>query len=112
MRIVRNIPNLVLAMQHVKISVSHAGYNTVGDVLRSGCASVLYPYTGGRETEQLRRASIMQERGVARMIEPDKLSPQALAKKVDEAAEMPNSQLNLKIDGADETAKILLAEAI
>lgn len=109
MRVVRNIPNLALAMKHAKVSVSHAGYNTVGDVLRSGCASVLYPYTGGRETEQLRRASIMQERGIARMIEPENLTPQNLAQSVDEASLMRNTRLNLKIDGADETARILVS---
>jgi len=108
MRIVRNIPNLALAMKQAKVSVSHAGYNTVGDVLRSGCASVLYPYTGGRETEQLRRASIMQKRGVARMVEPETLSPKTLAQEVDKAAKMESASLNLNIDGAQKTAEILL----
>jgi len=111
MRIVRNIPNLALAMKYAKVSVSHAGYNTVGDVLRSGCASVLYPYTGGRETEQLRRASIMQVRGVARMVEPETLSPETLAQTVDDAAKMKSTSLNLNIEGAQKTAEILLEKS-
>jgi len=110
MCIVRHIPNLALAMKHAKVSVSHAGYNTVGDVLRSGCASVLYPYTGGRETEQLRRSEIMQDMGIARMIEPQNLDPGNLAKAIDEAVQMQAQGLDLRINGADETARILDAE--
>lgn len=110
MRIVRYIPNLAEVMKQVKVSVSHAGYNTVADVLRSGCASVLYPYTGGRETEQLRRASIMDRQNIAVMLDPDRLSPENLANAVDKATTLKNHSVSFDLEGASTTASIIQSE--
>jgi len=110
MRIVRYIPNLAEVMKQVKVSVSHAGYNTVADVLRSGCASVLYPYTGGRETEQLRRASIMDRQNIAVMLDPDRLSPENLANAVDKATTLKNHSVSFDLKGACTTASIIQSE--
>ncbi len=107
MKIVRYIPDLANAMRQIKVSVSHAGYNTVGDVLRSGCASVLYPYTGGRETEQLRRSQIMDANKVCVMLEPDSMTPVSLAEAVDKAAALPKRSVSLRTNGAIETARLL-----
>jgi predicted glycosyltransferase len=110
MKIVRYIPDLANAMRNIRVSVSHAGYNTVGDILRSGCAAVLYPYTGGRETEQLRRAEIMDRRNVAVMLDPDLLSPLSLATAIDKAANLSKSNVNLELDGANKTASLIKEE--
>lgn len=110
MKIIRYIPNLAEVMKQVKISVSHAGYNTVADVLRSGCASVLYPYTGGRETEQLRRAEIMDRQKIAIMLDPNNLTPESLGNAVDKAAALEKQSNNLDLEGANRTASILMAE--
>lgn len=108
MRIVRQINNLASAMSKSKVSVSHAGYNTVADILRAGCASVLYPYTGGKETEQLRRAQIMSDRGVSRFLGPGDLTPIALAEAVDGAAKIKPQAVEVNLDGATRTAGILI----
>ncbi len=110
MRIVRYIPDLANVMKRVKVSISHAGYNTVGDILRSGCASVLYPYTGGRETEQLRRSQIMQAHKIAVMLDPEKLTETEMAACVDKAANQKKRELTLQIDGANRSASILDVE--
>ena len=110
MRVVRYIPNLADAMKQVNVSVSHAGYNTVADVLRSGCASVLYPYTGGRETEQLRRAEIMDRQKIAVMLDPNNLTPESLGNAVDKAAALEKQSNNLDLEGANRTGSILKAE--
>ena len=110
MRIVRYIPNLAGVMKQVKVSVSHAGYNTVADVLRSGCASVLYPYTGGRETEQLRRAEIMDRQNIAVMLDPDNLTPETFAHAVDKAAMLQTHSASFDLAGASKTASILKVE--
>lgn len=110
MKIVRYIPNLADVMKQVNVSVSHAGYNTVADLLRSGCASVLYPYTGGRETEQLKRASIMDRQNIAVMLDPDNLTPESLASAVDKAAVLENRSVGFDLDGATRTALILKSE--
>lgn len=110
MKIVRYIPNLADVMKQVNISVSHAGYNTVADLLRSRCASVLYPYTGGRETEQLRRASIMDREKIAIMLDPENLSPESLANAVDKAATLKTSSIRFNLEGASTTASIIKSE--
>lgn len=110
MKIVRYIPNLANVMRQAKISVSHAGYNTVGDVLKSGCAAVLYPYTDGNETEQLRRAQIMHERGIAVMLDPRKCTAENLGHCVDHSAGLKRNVKSFNLDGARGTASILMAE--
>ena len=110
MKIIRYIPDLVNVMKHAKVSVSHAGYNTVGDILRSGCASVLYPYTGGRETEQLRRAEMMDRDGIAIMLDSASLSPLNLAKAVDKAGLLKKPHATIQLDGANKTASLIKSE--
>ncbi|MEM7069333.1 MAG: glycosyltransferase [Pseudomonadota bacterium] len=110
MRIVRQIPDLVGAMKSARVSVSHAGYNTVADIMRAECASVLYPYTGGRETEQLRRAQIMAQAGIAEVVMPEALDAHSLAEAVDRASEMQLGEITYDLDGAYRTAEILLHE--
>ena len=107
MQVVRHIPDLALAMKTAKVSVSHAGYNTVADILYAGCGSVLYPYTGGRETEQLRRAEILENMGLAVQVRPGQLSPETLAKAVDLADQKGVQQANVAMNGAQETASVL-----
>lgn len=109
-RLVRHIPNLVSAMRQSRVSVSHCGYNTVADLLVAGTKAVLYPYTGGRETEQLRRAQRLQERGIAIMLEPGKLEPPNLVTAIEQALHMPSIAPNIDINGAEQSAKILAAE--
>ncbi len=110
MRIVRFLPDTLQAMQACKVSVSRSGYNTVADLLRAKCAAVLVPFTGGRETEQLKRAELMAAKGVALMIHPDELSPQKLAETVDQASETDRAKTSLQLNGAIRSAEILLAE--
>ena len=110
MRIVRHIPNLLGAMTACKVSVSHSGYNTVADIFRANCASVLYPHTGGKETEQLRRSELLESAGLAKMIAPGNLSPQSLANAIDQAAQADPEKIQLNLEGAGRTAVIILEE--
>lgn len=105
--IVRHIPNMVSALQSAWVSVSHSGYNTVGDILRAGCSSVLYPYVGGNETEQFRRAEMMDRLGIAKMVHPDGFSPETLAVAIDAAAKFKPGSVALDMNGAEKTAIIL-----
>lgn len=110
MRVVRYIPNLADVMKRIRVSVSHAGYNTVGDILKSNCASVLYPYTDGKETEQLRRSQIMHKQKIAVMLDPDTLSPINMAACVDEASHLKKASAPYELSGAEQTAEILSSE--
>lgn len=110
MTVVRFVPDLARVLASAQVSVSRAGYNTVGDLLRARCRSVLVPFAGGRETEQLRRASLLYERGLVAMLTDDELSPRALGEAVDRAATLPPLAADLACDGATRSAAIVLEE--
>lgn len=91
-----------------KVSVSQAGYNTVCDILRAGCASVLVPFTTGGETEQQVRAERLAAKGLASIVSEDTLTVDAMASAIREqlqAGRRPDHGLDL--EGADRTAEIL-----
>jgi len=91
-----------------RLSVSQAGYNTVCDVLRAGCRSVLVPYATGGETEQTARAERLAALGRAAMLPERALSAQALVAQITLALEGPDpEQLSLSLEGAAQTATIL-----
>lgn len=110
MEVVRFVPDLARVFAAAQVCVTMAGYNTLGDLLRVGARSVLVPYTGGRETEQARRAEALAELGLATLLAHDDLAPQALADAVDRAASGPPMAVDLDLEGAAHSARILLDE--
>ena len=110
MIITRFIIDLAEVMAGSKVSVSRAGYNTVGDLLRAQCPAVLVPFTGGLETEQLRRSRMMESQGLAAVLLDEDLTPATLAKAVDDAAALGTTKAKFKLDGADSAAKLLISE--
>ncbi len=109
MQVTRFIPDLTNVMATAKVSVSRAGYNTLGDVLRAGCSAVLVPFAGGVETEQLRRAKVMCERGLATMLLDDDMTPQSLARAIDQAAILEKGESAINMDGANTAAQLLMS---
>lgn len=107
-RVVREVPDLVRVFAAATVSVSRAGYNTVGEVLRAGCPALLVPYAGDGQTEQDRRARLLQERGLVRMLGHDELSPATLGAAVDAAATWHPPPCDLDLDGASRSAQVLL----
>src|SRR5690606_6612541 len=101
------VPDLVNVLGRARLSISQAGYNTVADVLVAGCKAVFVPFSGWGETEQARRARLLEEEGFGVVLPENKLSPQALATAIDRALNLPQPTLSIKLDGAAETAKIL-----
>ena len=110
MRIERFVPDLARVLAEARVSVSMAGYNTVGDLLRVKKPAVLVAHTGGRETEQLRRATIMAHKGLAIMLSDAELSPEKLADAVDRAAELSPPAIDFDLDGAKHAAETILKE--
>ncbi|MCB1447803.1 MAG: glycosyl transferase [Rhizobiaceae bacterium] len=93
-----------------RVSVSQAGYNTVCDILRAGCGSVLVPFTAGGETEQRVRADRLAALGLASILAEDTLDAGGMTAAV--AAELGSGRRpahKLDLDGADRTADILAA---
>jgi predicted glycosyltransferase len=110
MKVTRFIADLAQVMANGKVSVSRAGYNTVGDLLRAQCVSVLVPFAGGLETEQLRRAQMMEQQNLATVLLDENLNPQSLAAAIDKVALLERRTANFDLDGADKAAEILISE--
>lgn len=90
------------------LSISQAGYNTVCDVLRAGCGSLLVPFAAGGETEQTARAVKLNELGLAQYIEEAAITPEAVAAGIEKALAQRGKALpDLNMDGARETARLL-----
>jgi predicted glycosyltransferase len=100
-------PALAQLFQRAKVSVSQAGYNTVADVLRAGCASVLVPFEGEGEREQLMRASRLVQAGHAVMLREGDLSPETLADAINRAAVLERRDIGLGLDGAQRSVSVL-----
>ncbi|MGA0616057.1 glycosyltransferase family protein [Paracoccus sp. KR1-242] len=100
--------NLAGLMASARVSVSQAGYNTVGDVLRAGCEAVLVPFASGGETEQTLRAEKLAARGLALVLPERGLTAEALADAIRIAlGRSGRARPALDLDGANTSARIL-----
>lgn len=91
-----------------RLSVSQAGYNTVCDIIRAGCASLLIPFVAGGETEQSTRAARLEKLGLAGVLPEAEVTPQRLARDVDAMLARGKPRIPpLDLDGAMKTAEIL-----
>ncbi|TJV28651.1 MAG: glycosyl transferase, partial [Mesorhizobium sp.] len=91
-----------------RLSVSQAGYNTVCDVLRAGCRSLLVPFAAGGETEQTVRTLMLEELGLATVLMEKDLTPEGLAQAIEQALAGPTPAAHrLDLEGAHRSAQIL-----
>ncbi|MCM5691187.1 glycosyltransferase family protein [Sinorhizobium meliloti] len=91
-----------------RLSVSQAGYNTVCDILRAGCACLLIPFTAGGETEQSTRAARLEQLDLAGVLPEEGITPELLAAKVSFMLARPRPAIPpLDLDGAAGTARII-----
>jgi predicted glycosyltransferase len=95
LEIVDATPDLPAEMAASDLVVAMAGYNTVAELLALGRPAVLVPRTwrygehargaeAGEEGEQLLRAQALERAGIATMLHPHDLSPEALGAKIRE----------------------------
>ena len=103
----RFLPDLPAALAGAKLSISQAGYNTVADLLVARCKAVLIPFAQGGETEQSRRAELLEQRGYGVTLAEECLTAESLAVAADRALALPKPDVSLDIDGATRTARIL-----
>lgn len=101
----RDFPNL---LQNATLSISQAGYNTVGDLLRTSCAAVLVPFASGGETEQTVRAEKLAALGFAEVVAEEGLSGERLADAIRRADQnRVRAVLPIAVDGAQQTAALI-----
>lgn len=103
----KDFPSL---LNNARVSISQAGYNTVGDLLRTHCRPVLIPFVAGGETEQTVRAERLAMLGLADLLPEDGLSADHVANAVTAALAKPKrTAVDLDLDGARKTAEIIRA---
>ncbi len=100
-----DFPSLLVG---ARLSVSQAGYNTLCDILRAGCRSLLIPFAKGGETEQTSRALRLEKLGLAHVLFEDQLSTFTLSRAVQIAIEEPAPLPHgFNLEGATQTAALI-----
>jgi predicted glycosyltransferase len=107
-RLRRNTPDLAFQMKHAALSVSLGGYNTVMDILSARVPALVWPVTSNGDGEQSIRAAALERLGVVKVLRPDDQHPETLAGSITRALEMKPTRLGLNLDGARNTARILM----
>ena len=94
-------------MAHAKLSISQAGYDTMADVLSAGCRAVVVPFAEGGETEQSTRAELLQRQRRVAIVSEAHLTGARLNSAIKVALEQEPDDLNLDLNGAANSARIL-----
>ena len=101
----KDFPSL---LKGAKVSISQAGYNTVGDLLRTDCRAILIPFVAGGETEQTVRAERLKAMGLAGILPETGLTAAHVVAAVAEAMDAPpRKAATLDLAGAETTAAII-----
>jgi predicted glycosyltransferase len=101
----KDFPSL---LRGARVSISQAGYNTVGDLLRTQCRPILIPFVAGGETEQQVRAERLSRLGLADLLSEEGLTGNQVAHAVGLALASPKAKIvGLDLDGAQKTAEIV-----
>jgi predicted glycosyltransferase len=95
-------------LAQAQLSISQAGYNTCGDLLRAGCPAVLVPFAAGGEREQTLRAERLADRGLAVAVNEASLDAPVLAEAIGRAlAGGRRDSAGIDLDGAERTAAMI-----
>lgn len=110
-------PDFPKRLGRCALSISQGGYNTVVDLLRAGCPAVIVPYQEGGQSEQRRRADLLDAGGWLTSAPGGDSDPALLAAAIDRrlraAAHPPASARQAvqtalpNLNGSEVTAEIL-----
>ena len=100
-------PDLPRLLERCRLSISQAGYNTVMDLLRAGTPAVVVPFAAGRETEQRLRAEALAAKGLLVSLDPAALSPESLAAGLERALTLPRVRVEIDMNGAATSARLI-----
>ncbi|WP_027687701.1 glycosyltransferase family protein [Rhizobium leguminosarum] len=101
----KDFPSL---LRGARVSISQAGYNTVGDLLRAECRAILIPFVADGETEQTVRAERLRALGLADILPEKGLTSGHVKEAVEKAlAAEPRGPVLLDLAGAEKTAAII-----
>ncbi|WP_119167312.1 glycosyltransferase family protein [Algihabitans albus] len=106
-------PDFPAWLGHCALSISQGGYNTVVDILRAGCPAVVVPYQEGGQSEQRKRADLLDAGGWLTSAPGGDHDPSLLAAAIDRrlnaAEQVPahGGSTLPNLNGAEATAEIL-----
>jgi predicted glycosyltransferase len=107
--LVRVVPALVPELQRATVSVSHCGYNTALEILRTGVPALVVPATEEGDQE-IGRARRLEQLGLVRVLPRSLLDPTTLATAIRELRHFKPKVFDLDIEGA--TASVALMETL
>jgi predicted glycosyltransferase len=107
----RFVPGLAAEFPSLDALVCMGGYNTLTEAAASGVRTVCVPRVKPRR-EQLIRADAFARRGLVRLLEPDRLNPNALGAEVESALEEPPPNGNGAGGGLDFEGALRAARAL
>lgn len=99
-------PDLVSYIAAADLVVSMAGYNTVCETLSLGVRALLVPRVRPR-AEQRIRAERLAQRGCARVLLPEDLSPARLADEIVAALATPLPEVKLNFNGLSRVSQVI-----
>lgn len=101
----KDFPSL---LRGARVSISQAGYNTVGDLLRTDCRAILIPFVAGGETEQTVRAERLKALELADILPESGLTAEHVRDAVEKALAAPRKHsASLDLEGARKSAGII-----
>ena len=101
-------PDFTSLLANCHVSLSQGGYNTVMEILALRTPAVIVPFAEGQESEQGLRAHLLSERGALDVLDAENLDPALLAAILSRRARQGALEIELNLDGARQSAKILL----
>ncbi|WP_085901579.1 glycosyltransferase family protein [Kiloniella majae] len=85
----RNRPDFCRLLSTTQLSISQAGYNTVMETLMTETPAIVVPFSADGQSEQTDRAQKLANAGVLSLLSEADLTPENLAKKINEAVQKP-----------------------
>ena len=104
-------PDFFEFLKRSDLSISMGGYNTVMNILATGVRSLVYPYTANDDQEQHIRARKLESLGAVELLHPEMLEPELLAARIAQMLAKTPARLDLDMNGAANTARILHSAA-
>ena len=103
----RSVPDLGLEMARATVSVSQCGYNTALDIIKSGVAALVVPFSDDGENEQSNRATRLQRLGALRVLDAERLDGATLASEIEATLSFRPQCVSLDLSGAATTARVI-----
>jgi predicted glycosyltransferase len=104
----RSVASLEDELRRAAVSVSQCGYNTALELVRARVPAIVVPFRERDEDEQWARARRLEQLGIVRALDPDRLDGATLAEEIRRVREWRPAAVALDLDGARGTTDLLL----